>query len=158
MENETTVHISNPNPWFDKVKGVKMVAYKVTGNPDAIEQYKQFKESVSKDGTVGVDDSGNPLFHVRMDKACKIGMSNTIHQFVSKEDPTKFYYSRETQAEKNEEEIIKGLSEVAQMLYAKEEISRARAFSNQLTAIQSKRIAEYNASVASTSNLALADL
>ena len=80
MENETTVHISNPNPWFDKVKGVKMVAYKVTGNPDAIEQYKQFKESVSKDGTVGVDDSGNPLFHVRMDKACKIGMSNTIHK------------------------------------------------------------------------------
>ena len=158
MEQNLTVHISNPNPWFDKVNSRKMVAYKVTGTPDAVEQYKQWKASVSSTGSVGVDDSGNPLFHVGMDKAYKLGLSCDIHQFVSKEDPTKFYYSRETQAEKNEEEIIKGLSEVAQMLYAKEEIAQARAFSNQLTAIQSKRIAEYNASIASTSNLALADL
>ena len=158
MENETTVHISNPNPWFDKVNSRKMVAYKVTGNHDAVEQFKQWKASVSSTGSVGVDDSGNPLFHVGMDKAYKLGLSCDIHQFVSKEDPTQFYYSRETQGEKNEEEIIKGLPEVAQMIYAKEELTKARAFANAITKTETTRINAYRASVASTSPVAFADL
>lgn len=157
MENNHTVHISNPNPWFDAKNNRKMVAYKVTGNPDAVEQFKQWKASVSATGSVGTDDAGNPLFHVGMDKAYKYGMSADINQYVSKEDPTQFYYSRETQAEKNEEEIIKGLSDVAQMIYAKEEIAKARTFANQITKIESTRINAYRASLVAP-DLALADL
>lgn len=157
MENNHTVHISNPNPWFDAKNNRKMVAYKVTGNPEAVEQYKQWKASVSSTGSVGTDEAGNPLFHVGMDKAYKYGMSADINQYVSKEDPSQFYYSRETQAEKNEEEIIKGLSDVAQMLYAKEEIAKARTFANQLSRIESTRINAYRATQAAPA-LALTDL
>lgn len=138
------VSISNPNPYNSKENKTPMVSYTVTGDKEAIKQFKA--DQTAEIGRVSEDEKGNPLFHVLASNAGKYGVSGTLQRAVSPEGKT--YWFADNSEEKITEQLIAGADETTKAVFASEKIAQMRQFAKVLADNRARNIAALQAKTA----------
>lgn len=143
------VTISNPNPYNSKENKTPMVSFVVTGDKDAVKQFKA--DQTAEIGRTSEDENGNPLFHVLASNAGKYGVSNTLERATSPEGKT--YWFADQAEEKALASLIAGADETTKAIYAEQKIAQMREFAKVLASNRAKNIAKLQAASAKGADL-----
>lgn len=135
------VTISNPNPYNSKENKTPMVSFVVTGDKDAVKQFKA--DQTAEIGRTSEDENGNPLFHVLASNAGKYGVSNTLERATSPEGKT--YWFADQAEEKALASLIAGADDTTKAIYAEQKIAQMREFARVLASNRAKNIAKLQA-------------
>lgn len=134
------VTISNPNPYTSKNTEKPMVAYVVTGTPEAVEAYRQYQKSQNVESS---DENGNPLAHFNAPTAVKYGESAELIQGTSKSGEEIWYMDNNEQKEL--EKLVAGADETTKAIYAAQKLEELKAFARTLASNRAKNIAKLQA-------------
>lgn len=140
-----TVTISNPNYYPKKVvnpeTGIEetqqWISYKVTGDADAVAQYRQDQlvdapNSITAEGNI-------PLRHFRAETAVKYGVSSELERAII---DGKAVWFKDGNADKLFKEMLNGASTVAKVEAAKSELDNIRALAMEAAANRKANIAK----------------
>lgn len=129
------ITISNPNPYKTEkidsetglIRTIKMVSYIVTGDADAVAQYRQ-DQLVEAPNSITTDDN-KPLKHFTT-KACeKYGVKAELERAIINGKPVWFM---DNEAEKQLAELIQGSDTITQKVFAEQKIANLREFAKTL--------------------------
>lgn len=143
------VTISNPNPYNSKENKTPMVSFVVTGDKDAVKQFKADQQA--EIGRVSEDEQGNPLFHVLASNAGKYGVTNTLERATSPDGKT--YWFADQSEEKALASLIAGADSTTKAIYAEQKIAQMREFARVLASNRAKNIAKLQATAGKGADL-----
>ena len=132
---KTTVNISNPNPYNSKKTGAHMVAYRVSGSPEAI---AQFVADQKAQGVDSKDDKGNPLFHVLASNASKYGATAVIERATNSNGEV--YWFKDNAEDKELQALLDGADDITKLAFAQQKIAEMKAFAKVLAQNKARNI------------------
>lgn len=129
------ITISNPNPYKTEktdsetglIKTINMVSYVVTGDADAVAQYRQ-DQLVEAPNSITTDDN-KPLKHFTAKVCEKYGVKAELERAIINGKPVWFM---DNEAEKQLAELIQGSDTITQKVFAEQKIANLREFAKTL--------------------------
>lgn len=129
------ITISNPNPYKTEktdsetglIKTINMVSYVVTGDADAVAQYRQ-DQLVEAPNSITADN-GQPLKHFTAKVCEKYGVKAELERAIINGKPVWFM---DNEAEKQLAELIQGSDTITQKVFAEQKIANLREFAKTL--------------------------
>lgn len=129
------ITISNPNPYpsekIDSETGlmrtINMVSYVVTGDADAVAQYRQDQLAEAPNSITTADDK--PLKHFTAKASAKYGVKAELERVIINGKPVWFM---DNEAEKQLANLIQGSDTITQKVFAEQTIANLREFAKTL--------------------------